>query len=50
MGAFTINSEIPKIPMTLDFEQRAMCGLGLQCPTAPVPMLIDWVAEYTPTS
>ncbi len=47
-GAITSASEIPHQPMTLDFEQRAMCSLGRECPTAPVSMHVDWVAEYIP--
>ena len=48
----TVNtpSHIPRVGMTLDFEQRAMCALGRQCPTIPVSMLIDWVAEYVPAA
>ncbi len=37
---------VPKIPMTLDFEQIALCGLHSECPTHPVSMQIDWVTEY----
>ena len=47
-GVISNPTEITRQPMTLDFEQRALCGVGLQCPTRPVSMLIDWVAEYTP--
>jgi hypothetical protein len=39
--------EVPAVPMTLDLEQRAMCQLGRQCPTSPVSMLVDWIAEYS---
>jgi Glycosyl hydrolases family 16 len=39
--------EIPNIPMRLDMEQRTACGTGLDCPTEPQSMLIDWVAEYS---
>jgi hypothetical protein len=39
---------IPRRPMTLDFEQRTSCHPVLDCPTQPVAMLVDWVAEYTP--
>ena len=48
-GSVTVASEIPHRSMTLDFEQRAMCDLGRQCPTSPASMQIDWVAEYTPS-
>ena len=43
-----VTSEVPHIPMRLDFEQRAMCAEGRQCPTVPVTMYVDWVAEYRP--
>jgi hypothetical protein len=39
-------ASVPHIPMNLDFEQRAMCSLGFDCPTKPVSMYVDWVAEY----
>lgn len=39
--------EIPRLPMTLDFEQRTSCHPVRNCPTRPATMLIDWVAEYT---
>jgi Glycosyl hydrolases family 16 len=47
-GTVTTPSEIPRIPMTLDLEQRTKCALGEQCPTHPVSMQVDWVAEYAP--
>jgi hypothetical protein len=43
----TVTSEIPRKPMTLDLEQRTKCSVGTQCPTHPVSMQVDWVAEYT---
>jgi hypothetical protein len=45
-GTITTPSEISKIPMTLDLEQRSRCSTGYQCPAHPVNMDIDWVAEY----
>ena len=48
-GSVTVPSEIPNIPMTLDMEQRTKCSFGTQCPTRPISMQVDWVAEYTPT-
>jgi len=45
-GTIPTTWEIPNIPMTLDFEQRTMCSMSRQCPTQPVSMQIDWVAEY----
>jgi beta-glucanase (GH16 family) len=48
-GTFKVPSEISRVPMTLDFEQRQICEEKRQCPTAPQSMQIDWVAEYAPT-
>lgn len=48
-GSITNLVEIPRQPMRLDFEQRASCRLNRDCPTHPVSMLIDWVAEYAPS-
>jgi hypothetical protein len=47
-GKISTASEIAKVPMTLDFEQIAVCDPARQCPTHPVSMLVDWVAEYSP--
>ena len=46
-----VPSHTPRVPMRLDFEQRALCSLHRQCPTVPVAMYVDWVVEYvlTPT-
>ena len=41
---------VPRVRMRLDLEQRTMCALGRQCPSRPVSMLVDWVAEYIPTA
>jgi hypothetical protein len=41
------NYEIARVPMTLDFEQRASCDPVRNCPQHPSSMLIDWVAEYS---
>jgi len=41
---------IPHIPMDLNFEQRTGCFQGRDCPTQPSAVLIDWVAEYRPTT
>lgn len=46
-GRYTDAQHIPKIRMTLDFEQRTICSEDRQCPTSPVDMYIDWVAEYS---
>jgi beta-glucanase (GH16 family) len=46
-SSVAVASEIPRRPMTLDLEQRTKCSVGTQCPTRPVSMQVDWVAEYT---
>lgn len=48
-GAIAQSSQIPRVPMTLDMEQRTRCTIGRQCPVSPVTMLVDWVAEYVPS-
>jgi hypothetical protein len=48
-GSISVRTEIANVPMTLDMEQRDLCQIGLQCPTKPESMLIDWVAEYQPS-
>jgi hypothetical protein len=45
-GSFHVSSEISRVKMTLDFEQRQICSEHRQCPTVPTSMLIDWVSEY----
>jgi hypothetical protein len=42
----TSASHIPRVPMDLNMEQRALCTVGRQCPTSNVSLLVDWVAEY----
>jgi len=46
-GAYNVAANLPRVTMTLDFEQRALCERHRECPTAPQSMYIDWVAEYT---
>jgi hypothetical protein len=46
-GVFNAASDIPSLPMTLDFEQRQECEENRQCPTAPESMQVAWVAEYS---
>jgi hypothetical protein len=46
----SIDSEVPAIPLTLDFEQRALCPSSTECPTQPSALQIDWVAVYQPQS
>ena len=47
----TINEvgEIPTVPMRLDLQQQTACQQGRLCPTAPVSLLVSWVAEYHAT-
>lgn len=47
-GNITVSAEITHEPMTLDFEQIAHCSEHRECPSRPVSMQIDWVAEYAP--
>ncbi|HUX05517.1 MAG TPA: glycoside hydrolase family 16 protein [Acidimicrobiales bacterium] len=49
-GRFTTIANIARVPMTLDFEQLAFCSAGRFCPSTPVSMKIDWVAEYSPVT
>jgi len=37
---------IPTISMDLNLEQRTMCSLGRDCPTAPSALVVDWVVQY----
>ena len=46
-GRITRAALVPTVPMRLDLEQRTLCTIGRQCPTAPVSMLVDWVTEYS---
>ncbi len=47
-GSVTNVNEIPNVPMRLDIEQRTKCQVGIECPKAPVSMLVDWVAQFSP--
>ena len=42
-------SEIPTIPMRISLQQQTFCLEGRLCPSAPVAMLVNWVAEYRAT-
>jgi hypothetical protein len=42
-------AEIPTIPMRLSLQQQTFCLQGRVCPSAPVSMLVNWVAEYRAT-
>jgi hypothetical protein len=46
-GVFAVPKDIPRVRMTLDFEQVTQCPSNRDCPTAPQNMYVDWVAEYT---
>jgi hypothetical protein len=46
-GVFTQRKNIPKVAMTLDFEQVTHCSSNFDCPTAQQNMYVDWVAEYS---
>ncbi|NNN00664.1 MAG: glycoside hydrolase family 16 protein [Acidimicrobiaceae bacterium] len=46
--SITQPAAITRIPMRLDLEQRTICSEHRQCPTTPVSMLVDWIAEYAP--
>lgn len=39
-------AEIPTIPMRLSLQQQTWCLSGRLCPSAPVSMIVNWVAEY----
>jgi len=45
-GVITNPQAIPRLPMRLDLEQRTECTIHVQCPVAPVRMLVDWIVEY----
>jgi hypothetical protein len=46
-AADNIPSHIPNMAMTLDLQQVTRCTEHTQCPSGPVAMQVDWVAEYT---
>jgi hypothetical protein len=37
---------IPNVPMHLVLQQQTWCNQGRICPSAPVSMLVNWIAEY----
>jgi Glycosyl hydrolases family 16 len=48
-GQVTSPSAIPTIPMSLDIQQQAWCGIADEpCPTQDSTLIVDWVAVYTP--
>jgi hypothetical protein len=46
-GTDDVPSQIPNQAMTLDLQQSTRCTTGTECPTGPVSMQVDWVAEYS---
>jgi hypothetical protein len=48
-GSITTGYEIADVPMTLDLQQTATCVPGRPCSIHRASMLVDWVAEYSPT-
>jgi len=40
----------PAVPMDLNLEQRTSCSVGADCPSRPVTMQVNWVAEYQATT
>jgi beta-glucanase (GH16 family) len=46
-GTVTNPAGIPSAAMTLDLQQQTWCSSNYACPTAPVSMQVDWVAEYS---
>lgn len=47
-GRIDIPKESPRVPMTLDLEQRTSCSVRAQCPKVPASLLVDWVVDYGP--
>ncbi len=45
-GRVTYAAAIPRVPMTLDLQEQTFCFNGSSCPTRPVSLQIDWVAEF----
>ncbi len=45
-GTFNQRKNIPRVRMTLDFEQVTQCPANRDCPTAEENMYVDWSAEY----
>ncbi len=45
-GSITTATEIPNIPMRLDLQQQTWCAQDRLCPSVPVSMIVNWVAEY----
>jgi hypothetical protein len=47
-GAVSLPWQVPDQPMALHLQQQASCAPGLNnlCPTKPVSMEIDWIAQF----
>ena len=43
-------SHVPSQPMTLHIQQQTWCAASRACPTSPESTLVDWVAEYVPST
>jgi hypothetical protein len=48
-GKITAAYQIARVPMTLDLQQTVTCVPGRPCSIHRASMLVDWVAEYSPT-
>ena len=46
-GTFSVPSEVPHVPMTLNLQQQTWCSSNFACPSGPQSSQIDWVAEYS---
>lgn len=49
-GHVTTPAAVPDQFMTLNIQQQTWCSSGWACPKAPQSLLVDWVAEYAPTT
>jgi len=49
-GHVTTPAAVPDQFMTLNIQQQTWCSSGWACPKAPQSLLVDWVAEYVPTT
>lgn len=48
-GLLNVQGAVPRLPMTLDLQQRTGCAAGFVCPASTQSMLVDWVAQYQRT-
>jgi outer membrane protein OmpA-like peptidoglycan-associated protein len=49
-GKFTVATEVPHQPMTLNLQQQTWCSSDYACPTVAQSAQIDWVSEYRPVA